>query len=129
MVGGAVPPGDVEIVSGDDRDDGQRFEDWSKQPDPQTGRPVRFVDRRHGDRRRSPGHVVGLPAHTEPLPTVSLINPTRNEARKVAEVLDQLPELVTEVLLLVDAHSSDVTKLMRRPQPDGPMWSTSGREH
>ncbi len=38
--------------------------------------------------------------------------PTRNEARNVADVLDRLPKMITEVIL-VDA-SSDVTKLMAR---------------
>jgi glycosyltransferase involved in cell wall biosynthesis len=45
--------------------------------------------------------------------TVSLIIPTRNEARNVADVLERVPETVGEVLL-VDTRSSDVTRLMAR---------------
>ncbi len=90
----------------------QRSEDWFEQADSSTGTPVRFVERRRGDRRRSAKRLVEtLPAHAEPLPTVSLIIPTRNEARNVADVLERLPEMVTEVVL-VDTRSSDVTKLM-----------------
>src|SRR6516165_4090065 len=45
--------------------------------------------------------------------TVSLIIPTRNEARNVADVLERVPEMVSEVLI-VDTRSSDVTRLMAR---------------
>jgi glycosyltransferase involved in cell wall biosynthesis len=45
--------------------------------------------------------------------TVSLIIPTRNEARNVADVLERVPEMVGEVLI-VDTRSSDVTRLMAR---------------
>ena len=90
----------------------QRSEDWFEQRDPSTGAVVRFVERRRGDRRRSARRLVeALPQHAEPLPTVSLIVPTRNEARNVADVLEHLPDMVSEVLI-VDTHSSDVTKLM-----------------
>lgn len=50
-------------------------------------------------------------ADTEVAPTVTLVIPTRNEARNVADVLERIPDMVTEVLL-VDTRSSDVTKLM-----------------
>ena len=45
--------------------------------------------------------------------TVSLIIPTRNEARNVADVLERVPAMVSEVLI-VDTRSSDVTRLMAR---------------
>jgi glycosyltransferase involved in cell wall biosynthesis len=44
---------------------------------------------------------------------VSLIIPTRNEARNVADVLERVPEMVGEVVI-VDTRSSDVTRLMAR---------------
>jgi hypothetical protein len=53
-----------------------------------------------------------MPQSLLPAPSVSLVIPTRNEARNVADVLGRLPKMVTEVVL-VDA-SSDVTKLMAR---------------
>ena len=43
--------------------------------------------------------------------TVSLVIPARNEARNLAGVLENLPDCVTEVIL-VDGKSSDVTMLM-----------------
>ena len=55
--------------------------------------------------------IKALPQRAEPLPTVSLIIPTKNEARNVADVLDRLPRQVAEVVF-VDTRSSDVTKLM-----------------
>jgi glycosyltransferase involved in cell wall biosynthesis len=45
--------------------------------------------------------------------TVSLIIPTRNEARNVADVLERVPAMVGEVVI-VDTRSSDVTRLMAR---------------
>ena len=66
-----------------------------------------------GGRRRNDTRMLGeMPQSLLPTPTVSLIIPTRNEARNVAEVLGRLPKMVNEVVL-VDA-SSDVTKLMAR---------------
>jgi glycosyltransferase involved in cell wall biosynthesis len=56
-------------------------------------------------------------APTQPRPeresTVSLVIPTRNEARNVADVLERVPATVGEVLI-VDTRSSDVTRLMAR---------------
>jgi len=89
----------------------QGSEDWFEQRVGPDEPPVRFVERRQGGRRRSDSRVMGeLPSSNLPAPTVSLVIPTRNEARNVADVLDRLPKMITEVIL-VDA-SSDVTKLM-----------------
>jgi hypothetical protein len=91
--------------------------DWFEQPG-DNGVPIRFVERRVGGRRHGDNRAVAetLPA-LAPTPTVSLIIPTMNEARNVGDVLDRLPAIVTEVVL-VDA-SSDVTKLMARSyRPD-----------
>ncbi len=97
---------------GEGNEHGQRSEDWFEHRDPSTGTLVRFVERRRGDRRYNARRLVEtLPQHAEPLPTVSLIIPTRNEARNVADVLEHLPDLVTEVIL-VDTRSFDVTRLM-----------------
>jgi hypothetical protein len=90
---------------------GQGREDWFEQRLQSDGAPVRFVERRRGGRRH--GDLLSIsemPPSTQPTPSVSLIIPTMNEARNVADVLDRLPAMVTEVVL-VDA-SSDVTKLM-----------------
>src|SRR5271165_3277889 len=90
----------------------QNSEGWFEDRDSSKTLPVRFVERRKGDRRRSGRATIdALPPLTDPAPTVSLIIPTRNEARNVAEVLSHIPDIVTEVLL-VDTVSSDVTKLM-----------------
>ncbi len=95
-----------------ENEQGRKSEDWFEQRDPSTGTMTRFVERRRGDRRRSAKRLVEtLPQHAEPLPTVSLIIPTRNEARNVADVLERLPDMVSEVVL-VDTRSSDVTTLM-----------------
>ena len=48
------------------------------------------------------------PATPSPQPTVSLVIPARNEARNIAWVLEQIPDTVTEVIL-VDGNSTDVT--------------------
>jgi hypothetical protein len=90
---------------------GQGSEDWFEQSGATDGAPVRFVERRMGGRRRVDMRVHGeMPPAGTPAPTVSLVIPTRNEARNVADVLARLPKMITEVVL-VDA-SSDVTKLM-----------------
>src|SRR5262249_23560876 len=53
-----------------------------------------------------------------PSPTVSLVIPARNEARNIAWVLEQIPDTVTEVVL-VDGNSTDVTlATARRYRPD-----------
>jgi hypothetical protein len=101
--GGAVSESDT---------DGHGREDWFEQPGA-DGAPVRFVERRQGGRRHGDTRIIGeMPASTMPAQTVSLIIPTMNEARNVGLVLDRLPAMVTEVVL-VDA-SSDVTKLMAK---------------
>lgn len=89
---------------------GQGRVDWFEQRG-DDGAPVRFVERRMGGRRHADARIIGeAPASLLPEPTVSLIIPTMNEARNVSYVLDRLPSIVTEVVL-VDA-SRDVTKLM-----------------
>ena len=89
---------------------GQGREDWFEQRG-EDGAPVRFVERRMGGRRHGDTRIVGeIPPSLLPEPSVSLIIPTMNEARNVGYVLDRLPPMVTEVVL-VDA-SRDVTKLM-----------------
>lgn len=86
-------------------------ENWFEQRATDGG-PVRFVERRRGDRRRGDRRVVEAVASPFPTrQTVSVVIPTRNEARNVADVLERLPGLVDEVVL-VDARSADVTKLM-----------------
>jgi hypothetical protein len=97
---------------------GRGREDWFEQRGETDGAPVRFVERRRGGRRHGDTLVIGeMPPSVLPAQTVSLIIPTMNEARNVGDVLDRLPAMVTEVVL-VDA-SSDVTKLMARSsRPD-----------
>lgn len=52
------------------------------------------------------------------LPAVSLVIPARNEARNIAWVLEQIPDTVTEIIL-VDGHSTDVTLTTARSyRPD-----------
>lgn len=88
-------------------------ENWFEQRGAEVG-PVRFVERRRGDRRNGERRVVDEEVSSLPKrPTVSLVIPTRNEARNVADVLQRLPDMVDEVVL-VDARSADVTKLMAR---------------
>jgi len=96
----------------------RRVEAWFEHRDPETGAPERFVERRRGDRRRSAKRLVEAPPSSDPDPTVSLVIPTKNEARNVPEVLDHIPDLVTEVVI-VDTRSSDVTKLMARTTRPG----------
>lgn len=51
-------------------------------------------------------------------PTVSLVIPARNEARNIAWVLEQIPDTVTEIIL-VDGESTDVTLTTARSyRPD-----------
>jgi hypothetical protein len=95
---------------------GQAREDWFEQRGT-DGAPVRFVERRQGGRRHADTRLVADIQSVLPPQTVSLIIPTMNEARNVGLVLDRLPDIVTEVVL-VDA-SSDVTKLMaKNHRPD-----------
>jgi Glycosyl transferase family 2 len=102
----------------ENENEGRIREDWFEQRGEADGAPVRFVERRMGGRRHGDARVMGeMPLSNLPTPTVSLVIPTMNEARNVADVLDRLPAMVTEVVL-VDA-SSDVTKLMARTyRPD-----------
>ncbi|WP_241385504.1 glycosyltransferase family 2 protein [Rhodococcus sp. CH91] len=58
--------------------------------------------------------------HVSPLvkPTASLVIPVRNEARNIAWVLGQIPEEITEIII-VDGASTDVTILTARSvRPD-----------
>jgi glycosyltransferase involved in cell wall biosynthesis len=48
------------------------------------------------------------PTPTRQSPSISLVIPARNEARNIAWVLEQIPDTVTEVIL-VDGNSTDVT--------------------
>ncbi len=102
---------------GNGNGNGNGREDWFEQPG-DDGAPVRFVERRQGGRRHGDMRIMGeMPPSVLPTQSVSLIIPTMNEARNVGDVLDRLPAMVTEVVL-VDA-SSDVTKLMaRNSRPD-----------
>jgi Glycosyl transferase family 2 len=104
-------------VSDNNTTNGQGRDDWFEQPG-SDGAPIRFVERRQGGRRQADARIVGeMPPAAVPVQTVSLVIPTMNEARNVGDVLDRLPAMVTEVVL-VDA-SSDVTKLMaRNSRPD-----------
>ena len=61
--------------------------------------------------------VAGAPLGADRL-RVSLIIPARNEARNIAWVLEQIPDSVTEVIL-VDGASTDVTLITARSyRPD-----------
>jgi len=103
--------------NGNGNRNGKVHEDWFEQRDT-DGAPVRFVERRQGGRRHGDTRIIGeMPPSVLPTQSVSLIIPTMNEARNVGDVLDRLPAMVSEVVL-VDA-SSDVTKLMaRNSRPD-----------
>ncbi len=58
--------------------------------------------------------VLVTPKPTErATPTVSLIIPARNEARNIAWVLEQIPDSVSEVIL-VDGDSTDATLITAR---------------
>jgi hypothetical protein len=88
-------------------------EDWSEHRDPNDWLPLRIVERRLGDRKWIAKRLIAALPPSDPNPSVSLIIPTRNEARNIADVLDHIPDFVSEVVL-VDTLSSDVTKLMAR---------------
>lgn len=57
--------------------------------------------------------VITPVTSTRPFPSVSLIIPTKNEASNVSRVLDQVPSVVTEIVI-VDGHSSDATIVTAR---------------
>ncbi|HZZ50373.1 MAG TPA: glycosyltransferase family 2 protein [Pseudonocardia sp.] len=64
------------------------------------------------------GHVVGAIAYVDPVPTVSLIIPTKNEAPNISWVLEQVPSCVDEIVL-VDGRSTDATVVTARAcRPD-----------
>ncbi len=64
------------------------------------------------------GRRSGPSAIASPALTVSLVIPARNEARNIAWVLEQIPDTVTEVIL-VDGNSTDVTLTTARSyRPD-----------
>ena len=71
--------------------------------------------------RRSEEGATPLKMVPEPLassvPVVSLVIPTKNEARNVAWVLDRLPALVDEVIL-VDSSSDDTVAVAQAVRPD-----------
>jgi glycosyltransferase involved in cell wall biosynthesis len=50
--------------------------------------------------------------------TVSVVIPTRNEARNVGWVLDRLPDLVDEVVLIDGGSVDDTVEVARRHRPD-----------
>ena len=71
-------------------------------PSPDVGQEQsgqRWVERRSSS-RKAPRRV-----------TVSLVIPTKNEARNLATVLEHVPDAVTEIIL-VDGLSSDATRAM-----------------
>ena len=71
------------------------------------------------ERRTMPEWLPVRSAATESPPlTVSLVIPVRNEARNIAWVLEQVPDTVTEIIL-VDGNSTDVTLITARSyRPD-----------
>ncbi|MGB9112961.1 MAG: glycosyltransferase family 2 protein [Acidimicrobiales bacterium] len=88
------------------------LEDWFEARLAPDAPLERFVERRRGGRRRSDHRVI----ETSDSPptvrsTVSVVIPTMNEARNITGVLERLPDIVDEVVL-VDGRSVDVTKLM-----------------
>jgi glycosyltransferase involved in cell wall biosynthesis len=91
----------------------RRSEDWSEHRDPNDWLPLRVVERTLADRKWLAKRLVASSPSSDEVPSVSLIIPTRNEARNIAAVLDHVPDFVSEVVL-VDTLSSDVTKLMAR---------------
>jgi len=74
-----------------------------------------------------PGHAPGpgtaespstIPVKHARRPTVSVVIPVKNEARNIAWVLERIPDLVDEVIL-VDGSSTDVTGAMAKSvRPD-----------
>jgi len=56
--------------------------------------------------------ISTTPNRTE-RPLVSLVIPTKNEARNISHVLEQVPDCVDEIIL-VDAHSADATLVTAR---------------
>ncbi|HEY1969868.1 MAG TPA: glycosyltransferase family 2 protein [Pseudonocardia sp.] len=54
------------------------------------------------------GHALGPVVGEERPPTVSLVIPTKNEARNISWVLEQVPSCIDEIVL-VDGRSTDAT--------------------
>jgi len=72
----------------------------------------------NGRKSRNIAGSLSPPAVASPPPTVSLVIPARNEARNIAWVLEQIPDTVTEIIL-VDGNSTDVTLTTARSyRPD-----------
>ena len=55
-----------------------------------------------------PARLDGAPEHDRPLPSVSVVIPTYNEARNLPHVLPRIPPSTHEVIV-VDGHSQDET--------------------
>jgi glycosyltransferase involved in cell wall biosynthesis len=63
-------------------------------------------------------HALGAVADVAPVPTVSLVIPTKNEASNISWVLEQVPSCVDEIVL-VDGRSTDATIVTARAcRPD-----------
>jgi glycosyltransferase involved in cell wall biosynthesis len=74
------------------------------------------IDTRNG--QTTPESALARPGTMLTPPSVSLVIPARNEARNIAWVLEQIPDTVTEIIL-VDGHSTDVTLTTARSyRPD-----------
>jgi glycosyltransferase involved in cell wall biosynthesis len=64
------------------------------------------------------GHVLGAVVRVDPVPTVSLVIPTKNEAPNISWVLEQVPSYIDEIVL-VDGRSTDATVVTARAcRPD-----------
>src|ERR1700722_7095223 len=94
-----------------DQLDTSETEDWFEMSPTEDAPLVRFVERRQGGRRGVDRRIEALSAEQATSPKVSLVIPTMNEARNITAVLQRLPSMVDEVVL-VDGRSVDVTKLM-----------------
>ena len=74
--------------------------------------------RTNGRKGRNITESLSPPEVALPSPAVSLVIPARNEARNIAWVLEQIPDTVTEIIL-VDGNSTDVTLTTARScRPD-----------
>jgi glycosyltransferase involved in cell wall biosynthesis len=74
--------------------------------------------RTNGRKSRNVTESLSPPEVALPSPAVSLVIPARNEARNIAWVLEQIPDTVTEIIL-VDGNSTDVTLTTARScRPD-----------
>jgi len=74
--------------------------------------------RTNGRKSRNVTESLSPPEVALPSPAVSLVIPARNEARNISWVLEQIPDTVTEIIL-VDGNSTDVTLTTARScRPD-----------